>query len=357
MTGNIKNKKVFHGLVNYGTQSGIFANKLRENNIYAQSVTFQDPFKRQTDIVLKGSDNFITKIYFYVLNLIIKINCFFKFDIFHFYYGKTLLPNQIDLYFYKLLGKKVIMEYLGNDIQLYGVSKEKYKFTNVTHMMTEDEGLIADQNILKRFSHEKKYIDKTYVCAPLYSEFAENSEVIPLAIDINQFNYTPLPPLVDNTIKIMHAPTHRGFKGTSFIIEAIEKLKLEGFQIELDLVEGVTHQELINRYKNCHLFIDQILGGWYGTATIEAMAIGRPTMVFLREEYFDYINWGKEIPIINVNPDTFYNGLKQLLINNPFEQLNVLGVKSRNFIETFHDADLVTQKLIKDYQKLISSSN
>ena len=65
MIGNLKNKKVFHGLVNYGTQSGIFANKLRENNVYAQSVTFQDPFKRQTDIVLKGGNSLITKIYFY----------------------------------------------------------------------------------------------------------------------------------------------------------------------------------------------------------------------------------------------------------------------------------------------------
>jgi hypothetical protein len=31
--------------------------------------------------------------------------------------------------------------------------------------------------------------------------------------------------------------------------------------------------------------IDQIMAGWYGTASIEAMAIGRPVICFIRESY------------------------------------------------------------------------
>jgi len=62
------------------------------------------------------------------------------------------------------------------------------------------------------------------------------------------------------------------------------------------LVENISHSELKEKYKECDIFVDQIVGGWYGTASIEAMAIGRPTVCFLRESYFEYIDFGPSIP-------------------------------------------------------------
>lgn len=342
--------KIFHGLVNYGIQSGLFARELRNLGYDAISVTYPDSFKRITDVELKHGGNFFQKIIKHSWNYLFRIMCFFKYDLFHFYYGTSLLPNQMDLPFYKMFGKKVIMEYLGNDIQGYQLSVEKYKWTNVSFMMSQEQGKIYDQRITNRYNREKKYIDKSLVCAPCYSEFAPKSEVLPLAIDSDRFKFAPLPRF-DGQIRIMHAPTHRGFKGTDFIMQAIKRLKMEGYNIQFDLVENVTHDELLERYKLCHLFIDQIMGGWYGTASIEAMAIGRPVVVSIRPDYFEYIDFADRIPAIHADPDLIYEVLK-ITLENGIEFLMEKGKQSRQFVEMYHDVKVVTKKLINFYSRL-----
>ncbi len=188
------------------------------------------------------------------------------------------------------------------------------------------------------------------VCAPVYSEFASNAKVLPLAVDISKFEFTPFPDF-NGFFKIMHAPTHRGFKGTDFIVAAIDRLKLDGYKIEFDLVEHVTHNELKDRYRQCHIFIDQIMGGWYGTASIEAMAIGRPVIVSIRKEYFDFIEYGPLLPTLHADPDNIYETLK-LALDSGYDELNSLAIKSRDFVEKIHDVKVITSQLVEIYSKL-----
>lgn len=344
----MKTKKIFHGLYNYGTQSGLFAKELKILGYDAISVVNPDNFKRLTDVELKSGTG-IRKFYFRLWNFIFKLHCFFKYNIFHFYYGKSLLPYQIDLPFYKYFGKKIVMEYLGNDIQGYQLSIEKYKWTNVKYLDINNKNKNYDLNIRKNFNFVKKHSNKLLVCAPMYSEFVPNSEVLPLCINLNQ-DITPYPVFIDH-FRIMHAPTHRGQKGTDFIVKAVEQLKLEGYNIYFDLVENVNHDKLIEHYEKCHLFIDQILGGWYGTASIEAMSLGRPVIVFIREEYFNYVNYGQNLPVINSNPDNIYQVLKNTL-DKGYDYLHKKGINSRKFVEEYHDVRKVTKKLISIYNEI-----
>jgi len=46
------------------------------------------------------------------------------------------------------------------------------------------------------------------------------------------------------TVRIAHAPNHRGFKGSEFIIDAVRQLREEGLDIELVLLEGIQNAEL-----------------------------------------------------------------------------------------------------------------
>jgi glycosyltransferase involved in cell wall biosynthesis len=149
----------------------------------------------------------------------------------------------------------------------------------------------------------------------------------------------------------MHAPTNRGNKGSKYILDAIDKLIEEKYPIKKLLIENVTHNELKKCYKECDIFVDQILSGWYGTASIEAMAIGRPTVCFIRESYFQYINYGTEIPIINAQPSNIYEVLKTLIENK--EQFTEIGERSRKFVEKYHDVKSVTKRLIDIYKNEI----
>jgi len=347
----MKNKKlkVFHGLVNYGTQAGLFAKGLREKGIDAISVSGPDPFKRQIDVELLHGGNWIEKIVKHSINWIRRFYWFFKYNTFHFYYGTTLFPKQMDLPFYKIFGKKIIMEYLGYDVQLYQYSLDKYEVTNVKYYKPHKESLIADKKKSTRLKHETPYIDKQLVCAPYLLEFVPNAEILPLAIDLSQYQFSPKE-IEDEEITIMHAPTSRGNKGTEFIMDALYKLIDEGYKIKILLVENISHEELKNKYKECDIFIDQILGGWYGTAAIEAMAIGRATVCFIRKSYCEQVDYGSNIPIINAEPKTIYTVLKQTLDNKHI--LKDLGRESREFVENVHDLNKITEKLISIYKSL-----
>lgn len=342
--------RVFHGLVNYGTQAGSFAKELRNQGIEAFSLVYPDRFKRQVDEELRFGGTFFLKVLRHLLNYLKLLHCFFYYNTFHFYYGTTLFPHQLDLPFYRLFGKKVIMEYLGTDCQLYSYSIEKYKWTNSSgRFPKKEDGDYNDLIIKKRLRSESPYIDRKFVCAPLYSEFVKNSTVLPLGVDLSDFNYYPMSK--KDKIRIMHAPTHRGFKGSEYILKALDRLIDEGYQIEVDLVEGVTHAELKDRYRQCDIFIDQILAGWYGTASIEAMAIGRPVICFMRDSYFEHIDFGIDIPVISANPDIIYDVLKHT-ITLSFEQLQNKGASSRLFVEHVHDVRKLTKQLIADYDIL-----
>ncbi|MFN3952772.1 MAG: glycosyltransferase [Thermaurantimonas sp.] len=341
--------KVFHGLVNYGTQAGLFARELRNQGFEAISVTYPDAFKRMTDVELKHGGNLLQKVIKHTWNYLFRIKCMFKYDIFHFYYGTTLLPYQLDLPILNFYGKKIVMEYLGWDLQLYEYSVKKYKYTNAKYYKNETEAIKGDKLKIRRLNFESKFTDKQLVCAPYLSEFLPTSKVLPLGIDLEKFKFQPLK-LESGYLVIIHAPTSTGNKGTPFIESAIEKLINEGEKITYKRVQNISHDKLHMEYEKCHLFIDQIISGWYGTASIEAMAIGRPTICFLREEYFQYIDYGHKIPIINANPDTIYETLKMILRNK--EHLIELGAKSRKFVEEVHDVKKITSKLIKEYSSL-----
>ena len=340
--------KVFHGLVNYGTQAGYLTRGLRNRGIEAISVCYEDRYDRPSDVLIKTEKN-NRSIASIIRALSQRFYWFREYDIFHFYFGTSLLPYGLDLPFYRLFGKKVVMEYLGNDVQLYRYSIEKYRYTNQKYYHAKYESLRSDRRKKLRLRFETPFLHKQLVCAPYLSEFVPNSEVFPLAIDLDDYEYSPMSAPSDE-IKIMHAPTHRGNKGTKFIIEAIERLKNEGIKIQFTLIENIPHSELKKKYEECDIFIDQVLGGWYGTASIEAMAIGRPTVCFLRESYFEYIDYADSIPIINADPDTLYDVLKKIIYNK--QDLPNLGEKSRKFVETIHSLDKCIDKLVEIYEKL-----
>jgi hypothetical protein len=344
--------KVFHGLVNYGTQAGLLAEALRERGITSISVSQPDRFSRMIDVELLHGGSLFIKITRHSWNWMRRIGWFFKYNTFHFYYGTSLFPAHLDFRLYKIFGKVVVCHYLGKDVKLYRETIEKYRISNMAYSCGDhDAALRKDEVIKRRLKLESKYADKQLVCSPVYSEFVDGADFIPLAIDLSPYEFRPLP--MQDVVKIMHAPTCRLNKGTAFIIEAVEKLQAEGFCIELMLCEDISHDELREKYYECDIFIDQVLGG-YGTAAIEAMACGRPTISYLRTALFSDELFVGGIPIIRANGDTIHQVLKETLLNKT--DLPQIGVDSRRFVELNHDVVAFAERLEKMYEQLHSNS-
>ena len=153
-----------------------------------------------------------------------------------------------------------------------------------------------------------------------------------------------------NKIYIIHAPTDRKLKGTSYIIDAVNKLKDEGYPIELILLEGCSIKKVKNWLNVSDIAIDQLISGCYGKFASEAMAMAKPTICYIDEKIKAQVNYEIDPPIVNSNPSTIYQNLKQL-IENPDLRRDI-GLKSRAYMEAIHSVEVAGAELKRALESL-----
>lgn len=153
-------------------------------------------------------------------------------------------------------------------------------------------------------------------------------------------------------LRFAHAPSHRGAKGTDRILAAVDRLRAEGCVLELDLVEGLSRDAALERYARCDIMIDQLLAGWYGGLAVEAMALGKPVVAYIRQGDLRFLDAQlvADLPIVRANIDDIYSVLAALL-RMPREALVELGHKSRNFALRWHNPDVTARHMLDHYER------
>ena len=153
---------------------------------------------------------------------------------------------------------------------------------------------------------------------------------------------------------VLHAPTDRAAKGTRHLLEAADRLRAEGIEFELRLVEEVSHDEALRLYERADLLVDQVLAGWYGGVAVEAMALAKPVVSYIREEDLDGIPEGmrSELPIIGATPATLTDVLRSWLTDRRAELADV-GLRSRAFVERWHNPGAIAVRLEADYVRAV----
>ena len=176
-----------------------------------------------------------------------------------------------------------------------------------------------------------------------YARDARNMHYWP--IDTEKFPETGTDWSPGRTLRVGHAPNHAHFKGTQFLADAIERLKAQGYAIELVSVSGVANAEVIALFKSCDVVGDQFIAGFHGYTALEAMALGKPVLCYLRdpEAAIDPAN----CPIMNCSPDTIGDVLRRCL-DGDFD-LAELGRRSRSYIEHYYSLEAVAIRLGKLY--------
>ncbi len=133
----------------------------------------------------------------------------------------------------------------------------------------------------------------------------------------------------DGPVRVVHAANHRMFKGTRFLEQAIAELRAEGLAIELDIVERVTNDEVRRRTARADIVAEQFLIGWFGYFAVEAMALGKPVISFVRKP--EYLPSGVDCPVVSADPRTLKETLRALALDPCRRQ--ALGEAGRRFAE------------------------
>jgi hypothetical protein len=175
----------------------------------------------------------------------------------------------------------------------------------------------------------------------------------PQSIPTSNFAYSKKS---NKRIVIAHAPTHRIKKGTDTIILPALKNLSKRFDIEIKLIEGVTHEECLKEIQISDLYVELGLSGFYGNAAMEAMAFGVPIAVHLKENItklagnvFDYC---PIIPVRKRTIESFTKAIEPWLENT--ETLRLQGLKSRKWVSLVHDEKIVGKKWLHLYRNLFN---
>lgn len=146
----------------------------------------------------------------------------------------------------------------------------------------------------------------------------------------------------NSAVTICHAPNHRGFKGTEFVIESVKKLQDEGFKVELKLFEKMQNND-VRRFLNeeTDILVEQLIFTGHGLSGLEGLATGLPVISNLEDETYilPMRRWSyfSECPIVSATPENLVDVLRKL-ITRP-ELRKKLGCAGRQYAEKYHGID------------------
>lgn len=271
-------------------------------------------------------------------------------------YTNILALFELNLY----LGMKhpMFVHYQGDDARQGDVSLTIFEHSVAQYV--EPDYYTPQSDAHKRFMIKimNRYCQRVYAVNPdLLHVLGENARFIPYC-HIFLEDWRPVYTSTDTTrpLRIGHAPTNRRVKGTDIILATLSELKQEGYRFEIVLVEGLSHAEARRRYERCDVLIDQIHAGWYGGLAVELMALGKPVMVYIREEDLRFIpeEMRKDLPFLRTSVSTLKEDLRDLLSMDR-EQLRQIGVQSRRYVEKWHDPLRIAEEIKQDYELALLS--
>lgn len=213
----------------------------------------------------------------------------FRYDVFIFGYGHSLLRGNLDLFLLRVLRKKVIANLAhGSEARppyINGASQSKVGVHPCTKKI-----FALTKKVKARVSRNEAWasivigapLSTSHFCCKKFINFY----ALGIPIQMNDTNSSPnegCERSMGNTskpIRILHSPSHPPAKGSEFIKEAIENLKKRGYLIEFVVIHGRPFADVIEEIQKCDFVVDQVYSDtpMAGFAT-ESAWFGKPSVV------------------------------------------------------------------------------
>lgn len=261
--------------------------------------------------------------------------------------------QRVELFLLRLFRKAVLIQYQGDDARQGDVCREKFEITAATQVGEDYYSSGSDRLKRGQIPLICSQCNKIYALNPdLLHVLPASAEFLPYS-HISLQDWVPkYTQLEDRALHIGHAPSHRGVKGTDLIIAAVENLRKRGYGFKFVLVEGMKNDEAKAVYETLDVLVDQLYIGWYGGVAVEAMALGKPVLAYIRTNDLCFVPalMKEQLPIINTTPDTIEQSLERVLLMPRWELL-ALGKKSRAYVERWHDPVQIAERVRADIEQ------
>lgn len=322
-------------------------------------------------IAAPGDGYFVTEI-----KRLLALRYIFQFDVIFFNFGSTLfrplalrrrpgwslkfyvgaqvymayatVMQRLELALLRLLGRRIFVQYQGDDARQGDYCLTHYAISPASEVDEHYYHPASDAHKRQQIRLFEKYSERLYALNPdLLNVLPGTAKFLPYShIALEDWPASHANVGLERPLRVGHAPTHRGVKGTAHFMAALDRLRQRGCAFEIVLIEGLSQEEAKALYKTLDIVLDQLFVGWYGGLAVEAMALGKPVMAYIREEDLRHIptEMRAALPILRTSIQTLDEDLYKVISMSRHE-LSDIGKRSREFVERWHDPVKIAESL------------
>jgi hypothetical protein len=261
-------------------------------------------------------------------------------DVFVFGFGKSLLPLNCDLPVLRLLRRRIIMNVAhGSDL------RPPY----LDGQYSQVAGPAALRNTTIRVHRRARVVQKyadVIIGAPYSSQFCTRPFINMLALGLPY--HGSMEPRVDSgshVVRIVHAPSNPGPKGTALIRVAVERLRARGHAIEYIEIVGRPNREVLDELARCDFVVDQLYSDTplAGLGT-EAAWFGKPAVVggYGLAGLRDHLPPEMFPPSHICHPDEVEQAIERLIVDARYR--TCLGAAAQRFVRERWTAEAVAAR-------------
>jgi hypothetical protein len=377
--------RVLHAPHNVGSHPQMLARTERELGLSSWCVTLTQNFRSYPvdEVLLRGDELWPVR---EAKRLQLLARASTRYDVVHFNSGQSIFPipdpttvsgdyrsllrllrhgysralNMNDLRLLRATRRGIVMTYQGDDARLggsWGTPGSPFEF----RLADEVDYYTPEWDKARRLmiARVARFADRIYYLNPdLAHTLPRRAEFMAYAhIDLRDWLPVPYALSEDEPPLVVHAPFHKGVKGTRFVLDAVERLRAEGVPFRFELIEGLRHADARRLYERAHILVDQLLLGWYGGLAVELMALGKPVIAHVRASDLGVVppEMRAEIPVVDATHATIYGVLRELLTTRRAE-LPEIGRRGRAYVERWHDPLRIAAQLRDTYESVVRES-
>ncbi|MBC7384387.1 MAG: glycosyltransferase family 1 protein [Bacteroidia bacterium] len=328
-------------------------------------------YKRDTDYLSKGKMGMIRFFFKYIFS-----SSYRSFDVVQFINTNQLFISNYKFFNYPLFvytflfNKKVFLSAYGDDyFWVHACQTNKYRYTpfdskNFSELKNEhldyslaflDKNKQSDNTLMANRANGIIAGLYEYYHAYQHSSFAAKTIFIPFPINMNDLTYIPNKIGSDNKMKIFIGvqKLRSAWKGTDVLNKIIQEFaETHKEEVQVMIAESLPYAKYVKMYQQCNIVVDQLYSYSPAMNALGAMAQGKILMGGGEPEMYALYGETENFPIINVIPDKdqIWKQLEYLLKNK--KNFESMGLKSRAFVEKYHNHIDVAQKYVSFWEKM-----
>ena len=219
-----------------------------------------------------------------------------KADVIH-VYSNLVLPTRLEGKLLKFLflkaakNKKKFITYVGSEVRIPEIEFENNPYYKEAYS-TPGYEYPYESRVLSHAS-QKKFADLGFelICTPDTAEyihpdyFRVDKITFHAGVAAQHPDSNPAP----GEVLVIHAPTAPIAKGSRTIRAVMEKIAKDEPNITFRELQNLSNAEYQELTGTCALYIDQVIWGFHGVAAIQAMALKKPVVCFIKPALESYL--------------------------------------------------------------------